>query len=193
MAIRINNLDKWQELPAEMVLVCSGDHERRVRVEFNTVTDAIFHVVEGERRTYLGTIKGYDVIEFYAGATAEIVAESAGEIWFFTNDNDQISYESPHTESFTNTFFERAARNPQMEKMFQKFSQNVNLRLAHLSAENDILREQFRNAPVDESQGELPLDENGDGLSAGGDGAEQGEAAGAAELSAKGQGAPAKP
>lgn len=197
MVVRIHNLTKWSPLKPGDVLELKGLASRPVRIEVNTETTTRLDWIEGEKGTFLAVVNGYEVVEFVAGPEGHLVATSEGEVWFFTNDGDQVATARPEAVSFTK-IATRRARNPELERMMYKMEQNMNRRMAAQQAEIEaMLRAQAEadaEGGYDPETGEVLVD---DEFGAGDDTGGAGEAAGGegsgAEPPAAGQVASVKP
>nr|QJB21595.1 MAG: hypothetical protein [Microvirus sp.] len=174
MVVRIHNIGKWNVCQPGKVLELAGTHKRKIRLEVNCVAPTRVDVIEGEKGTFLAVVQGYEVIEFVAGAQAHVAFTSDDEVWYFTNDGDEIAAERPEVVSFTK-IASRRARNPELELMMFKQQQNINRRLDALAAENAAMRAVMEAAvPHDAETGEvIENDENG-GAAAGGPAGEVG-------------------
>ena len=172
MVRRIFNIGKWAPLVAGQVLQLESEQAaRKVRVELNVSVPTVFHWVECERRggevvavstTLLARIDGQDVIEFTAGPLGQLVGSpehDEGEVWYFTNDGDNIAYEpAVQPKSFVK-IANRRVRNPEMERIMFKMEQNMRRRLSHLDAELAALNarvQEAEDAGADVETGELP-------------------------------------
>lgn len=199
MVVRIHNIAKWAMIPAGQVLKLSGEHRRKVRVEVNceapTRLDVIEGEDEGEKGTFLAVVQGYEVLEFVVSGVARLVPTTEGEVWYFTNDGDQIAADMPELESFTK-IASRRARNPELEMMMFKMNQNMERRLATQAAEIEALREAQAAAEVPHNPETGEVIEDGE-VGAGNDPGTAGAPAGGegviAEPPAAGQVASAKP
>lgn len=139
MVVRLHNMGRWAVLKPGDVLQLNGLPRRKVRVEFNTEAPTRIDLVEpGNVVTFLAVVSGHEVVQFTAGAECHLVASSDGEVWYFTNDGDQIGTQFQNV-SFTK-IATRRARNPQMEMMMFKMQQNIDRRLAALAAEQEAWR-----------------------------------------------------
>jgi hypothetical protein len=186
MVVRIHNVSKWAALQPGDILELRGLDRRRVRVEFNCPAPTRIDVVEGDKPTFLAIVQGYEVVEFTAGAEVHLVATSEDEVWYFTNDGDQIAVERPEAVSFTK-IASRRARNPDLELMMFKMEQNISRRTAALEAELAAMR--AAQAPHDPETGEVEDGEVGDGTADGSDGEAAGGEVGGTEPAPTGQGA----
>ena len=192
MVIKIHNVTKWSELKPGEALTLRGQEgqPRKVRVELNCVAPTRVDLVEGDGSVwFLGTVEGFEVVEFSTeAAEAQLVPTSEGEVWFFTNDGDQIAVDrSMEAESFTKVM-QRRVRNPQLEAIEWKMRQNMERRFAQQAAELEALRAaQAKLAGADPVTGEVEggeADVGGgasDGAAGGGTPAAGGTADGASE------------
>jgi len=195
MVVRIHNVGKWQLLPVGEVLRLQGLQRRKVRVEVNCEAPTRFDVIEGDKGTFLAVVTGYDILEFSISAQAHVVATSEGEVWYFTNDGDQIGSDMPEAVSFA-TVMNRETRNPELELMMWKAEQNMKRRLDMQMAEIEALLAARAAAEVPHNPETGEVIDDGE-VSAGNDPGAASPAAGgeggAAEPAATGQVASAKP
>lgn len=189
MVVRIHNVGKWSQLKPGALIELTKTMGRRVRLQVNCEVPTRFDVIEGERGTFLAVVEGLETIEFTAGADAYIGASpstDSGEVWYFTNDGDQVAADRPEAVSFTK-IASRRTRNPELEHMMFKMEQNMNRRIAALAQE----MAQYQ-APHDPETGEV-TDEVSVGPVDGNPGTAEAAPAGAAEPAPTGQVASAKP
>lgn len=180
MVVRIQNIGKWAALAPGDILPLLGEGLRKVRLEVNCPAPTRFDVVEninGENKlTFLAVVVGHETLEFsVTGAEAHIAPTSDSEVWFFTNDGDDVSFEVPGAVSFTKVM-NRRTRNPAQEMMMFKMEQNMLRRMELQAAEIAELRQvaEARAAGANTETGELedePSDSGND------PGADQGGAA----------------
>lgn len=176
MVLRIHNVGKWSVLEPGHVLNLKGEQLRKVRVDVNCERPTPFHIVEGGelgRITFVGVVTGLETLEFsISGGEAHLTATSDGEVWYFTNDGDSHSNEDLEPVNFATIIPQRAARNPEMERMMWRIEQNMNLRLQQQQSEFDAImaqqaqREAAAQTPEPPKEEAKP-DENGAGASAG--------------------------
>lgn len=190
MVVRIHNTGKWSQLEAGKIFKLTGMQRRRVRLEVNCEMPTRFDVVEDDDRvTFLAVVQGQEALEFSAGPNAHVAALSEGEVWFFTNDGDQVAIERPEAVSFT-TIAGRRTRNPEMERMMFKMEQNMTRRMTALALE---LAEMAAAAPHDPETGEVSDGQVSVGATGGDQGTPAGAPASVAELSPAGEVASAQP
>lgn len=135
MVVRLHNLSKWEMLGAGKAIELLGDHPRRVRVEVNCEAPTRFDLVHGDEGlvTFICVAVGYEVMEFSAPGGSHVLATSDGEVWFFTNEGDQIASDREQV-SFTR-MMTRRTRSEQLERMMALQEMNFNRRLAAQAAE----------------------------------------------------------
>lgn len=156
MVLKVHNVTKWRVLEPGQVLTLTGaDGEaRKVRVELNCVEVTRVDWVAADGRVwFLGIVHGYEVVEFttYDG-DSQLVFTTEGDVWYFTNDGDQVGVDrSMESESFA-TVMQRRARNPQLELMLWKMNQNIERRLAQQAAEIERLSAANREGNADEPE-----------------------------------------
>lgn len=134
MTIRLNNLSKWALLTPGNVFSFPGTEPRRVRIEFNceapTRIDVYYDDPDNDgdsKGTFVAVVMGMETVEFTAPPGAHLVATSDGEVWYFTNEGDQIA-NTREQVSFTRVM-SRRSRNPELERMMFKMEQNMNRRM----------------------------------------------------------------
>lgn len=134
MVVRLHNINKWAVLPPGAALALAGTDLHRVRVDFNCSRPTDIRLVEGEgdkmNVVFLANIVGLEAVEFVAAPGAHIVADSEGDVFYFTDEGTKDSHAIEQV-SFTG-LMTRRARNPQQELMMFKMQQNINARLALL-------------------------------------------------------------
>lgn len=165
MVVRIHNVGKWAMLKAGEVLELQGDRLRKIRLEVNCPAPTRFDVVEGEKLTFLAVVVGHETLEFTASADAHVVPTSVEEVWFFTNDGDQVAFDVPGAVSFTKVM-NRRARNPEQEMIMFKMEQNMLRRMEAQSAEINALRlvAEAKAAGANIETGELEEDDAANGV-----------------------------
>lgn len=175
MVIRLFNLSKWRKLPAGEVIQFHGEHERKVRIEFNTEHDCRLDIVHDRTdmadATFLAAFKGRETVEFTAKGGTFLMATSEGEVWVHHDDGDVHGTDRKEVP-FTK-LMGRRSRSDQLERMLQ-IQQNAYERLL---AEQEVERQQWeaRLANADPETGEVTDDETdpaGDGDSGNGADAE---------------------
>lgn len=143
MAIKLHNLSKWAPIAAGTLLELAGEFTRPIRLHVNAPGDTLAHLVikvrnpEGdyvERRVFLAAFSGLQILEFTATGTVQVAFSGPDEVWYFTDDGDQIAYIRPDTPVFTK-MMERRVRNPDLERMMWKLEQNARRRESMMRAE----------------------------------------------------------
>lgn len=180
MVVRIHNLSKWLALQPGEMLELKGQDKRRVTLEVNCPALTRFDVVIGDVPTFLAVVQGWETLQFSAPAECFLVATSDDEVWYFTNDGDQIAAQRPEAVTFTK-IANRRTRNPDLERMMFKMEQNALRREAALRDEIDAMR-------AAQAEEEDEADEVGDGSVDGAQGAAAGGEGGVTEPPAEGQG-----
>lgn len=163
MVLKVNNLGKWRMLPVGDFLQLPEDRLRRVRIEVNCASPTSIECVEfpeGEapRHTFLGVITGLEILEFVVETRCELIFTSDSDVWYFTQDGDQIAVEVLGATSFTELAV-RTERNPQLEMMMFKANQNIEARFRQLAEEHAAM---VAATGYDPDTGEVP-DALGDG------------------------------
>ena len=174
MVVRIHNLDKWRMIETGEVLELAPGPLRKMRFEVNCEHPTRFDVKTPDALTFIAVVQGYEVLEFTAGEGAALVPSSEGEVWYFTNDGDQIATgASAEAVPFTR-IMQRKARNRELEFMMMKAEQRMNRRMTEQAGEIAELRAQMIERGIDPDTGEVIEDGERDGAGAGA----SGEAAG---------------
>lgn len=145
MTIKLNNLSKWQELPADKSLFLRGGAEavRRITVHFNT--DAPTRIVAREYGVeyFLGRIDGKDSVEFSAEGEVEVAAEGDGSVWYWTDDGDVHAFEHAEGSRLFVKPMTRETRSPEMEVMARKIQERNDRRFEIQAAANQRLFDQL--------------------------------------------------
>lgn len=194
MVVRIHNASKWSRLEVGHMLELPGtDEVRKVRLEVNCPAPTRLDVIIADKPVFLAVVQGYEVVEFSAAGTVVLSADSESDVFYFTNDGDQIAVDRPLAVSFAKVATRRA-RNPELEMMMFKAEQNIQRRLAAQQEEFEAMREARRLEAeaqgADGETGEVNADDDDQG--AGGEDSGGGAgAAGAPGAAASGKGASA--
>lgn len=145
MTLKLKNLSKWQELPADMSLMLrgNGDAARRITVNLNTDAPMRFVAIEHGVEYFLGVIDGLDAIEFSAEGLVELSAEGDGAVWYWSDDGDVHSHEHPDDMRLFVKPMTREQRSPEMEIMAQKMKAREDRRFAMFEAANERLFNQL--------------------------------------------------
>lgn len=185
MVVRLHNLSKWEMLGAGKAIELLGEHPRRVRVEVNCEAPTRFDLVHGDEGevTFICVARGYEVMEFTAPGGSHILATSDGEVWFFTNEGDEVATDREQV-SFTK-MMTRRTRSEQLERMMALQQLNFERRLNAQAAEADALRVALEKA-------EKVDGEDGAGDTGGNAGGEGSEPEGDAEAPDEGKAKPPK-
>lgn len=133
---RIFNVDKWQRLENERAVNFSKDEPRRVRLDVNAPDPVKLFYSDGNGETmFLARVVGRDVIEFMTTGAFSITADG-GDLWFFTVDGEDYSFEIPDAVILTR-IAERRPRNIEFELMQYHANRNIELRLQQMRRELD--------------------------------------------------------
>lgn len=140
--IRIDNIDKWKQLEPGKFLELPGDRLRRVRIEVNCPQETRLDVIETDEYgeevagTFIGNIKGKEVLEFTAFGNLTVMpsnGEEAVEVWYFTQDGDKTAVERDE-ENFME-LMTRQARNPEVERLMYMQQLNFERRMNAMQAD----------------------------------------------------------
>lgn len=136
MTKRIHNVTKWKKLENSKGIAHEGMPNRLIRIDFNTMLPtAVMLVGEGDKHTFLGMVSGLDAIEFRAPTElVHVIADSEGEVWYFTNDGRKVAGDVSDQVTFTD-IMSREKRNPQQDLMMWQMQQNAKRREQSLLAE----------------------------------------------------------
>ena len=121
MVVRLHNISKWARLKAGRLLELAGSQPRLIRLEVNCEAPTRFDLVAPDGKSvvaFLAVVTGHEVIEFSAEATVRVGATSDGEVWFFTNDGEDITVRTDGP-TFTSVMARRA-RNPDLERVMRR-------------------------------------------------------------------------
>lgn len=156
MVVRVHNLKKWRALQPGSALNLGGDAARKFRFEVNCVAPTRFDVLDADgERTFLAVVQGLEVLEFSTGAGSTLVPTTEDEVWYFTNDGDQIATgASAEAVPFTK-IMQRKSRNREVEYMMMKVEQRMNRRLSEQADEIAAMRENMRERGIDPDTGEV--------------------------------------
>jgi hypothetical protein len=133
MVVRVHNLRKWQRIAAGSMLVLSGAHARKIRLEVNSPGDCRADLIMGDKHVFLAAFRGMEVIEFTGEGDVSLMFSGPDEVWYFTADGQVISYDAA-AQSFTKPM-SRKSRNPDLERMMFKLEQNARRREAQQADE----------------------------------------------------------
>ena len=114
---------------------------------------------------FLAVVTGHEVIEFSAEATVRVGATSDGEVWFFTNDGEDITVRTDGP-TFTSVMARRA-RNPDLERVMRRAREREGRLLESMRREFDQREARMRAdmakaskpVPHDPATGEVVEDE----------------------------------
>lgn len=146
---RVFNVEKWNRLVDGTTVNFPSPLERRVRLDVNCPGECRLSYVDGDGvMTFLGLIKGRDVVEFRAYGEFSLVADGA-DCWFYTVDGENFAFVLPDAETFTR-IIERRPRNPEFEYMHYMMNRNIEARLEQQKHELEQLwaRRGAAEAPV---------------------------------------------
>lgn len=171
MVVRIFSLKDWAKLaPGDVLKLPGGEQSRKIRVEVNCVGPARFDVVvDRADPVFLAVVEGYEVLEFTAAGDVTLWPTSEHEVWYFTNDGDQIATSRPEAVSFTNIVSRGQVVSPEQELIAAKMFMNMKRREAELLAEVEQLRAAAQPAH-DLETGEIHDERENDPGAAGGTG-----------------------
>ena len=162
MVVRLHNISKWAPLKAGRLLELPGSQPRLIRLEVNCEAPARFDLVgaDGKSVAFLAVVTGHEVIEFSAEATVRVGATSEGEVWFFTNDGEDVTVRTDGP-TFTSVMARRA-RNPDLERVMRRAREREGRLLESMRREFDQREARLRadmakakSPPHDPATGEV--------------------------------------
>lgn len=156
MVVRVHNLTKWRCLLPGSALNLGGDAFRKFRFEVNCVAPTRFDLLDADgARTFLAVVQGLEVLEFSTGAGSSLIPSTDEEVWYFTNDGDEIATgASAEAVPFTK-IMQRKSRNRELEFMMMKAEQRMNRRLNEQAGEIAAMRESMVERGIDPDTGEV--------------------------------------
>lgn len=126
--LKIPSLKHWTLLPdGKSVNFEHSVESRRVRLDVNAAgTAQVYHTDGNGQLTFLGLVTGREVIEFATLADTSFAISTIGaDLWFYSVDGADFSFERPEARSFTQ-LVERRQRNPEIEYMQYMMQANMN-------------------------------------------------------------------
>ncbi|UIB81440.1 hypothetical protein [Flyfo microvirus Tbat2_112] len=145
MAQRFMNLTKWGQIEPGSMAVFSHDRPRMVKLQVNTAAETALYIDTGGVEQFLALVKGRDEIEFGVDGAFNLTHDSEREVYIYTADGDDVSFEVIDAESFTE-IVERRPRNEEFDAMMYTVMQNVERRMAQQQAE---LERRVADRPAD--------------------------------------------
>lgn len=134
----LKHLDRWSPVGATAVKFRNTD-PRKVRLEVLSEGEAKLYVQEGKRKQFIGTFDGYDVVQFSVNGPWELTGTGKVQFWCSELDGGGM-VEIPDAVSFTR-IMTRRVRNPELELMMHKVTQNVERRLEQVGRDFGLQRE----------------------------------------------------
>lgn len=178
MVVKIRDPKRWFKLPDGQSIALTGTGKRTVRIEVNCEAETRFDAVYPERPDadgvletpvyFLASVKGVEVIEFFADGPVEIWTDHAGPVWFYTDDGRNLAFVNDGKVSFAKVH-QRRAESEQIIYMQSLMLANEQRRAAKLEAALETARLAEKEPVGDENSGsaasgELPQKEEGDGV-----------------------------
>lgn len=131
--IKLGNLSRWVALPVGATLTLPGEDVRRIGLSVNSPGIADLRIVNADGEVkFLASVDGLDEIEFYEEGVVKITTSSP-DVAFMTSSIEVDYFVNDAPEVFTE-ISERAARNPDLERMEYLMRVNMENRMAQLSA-----------------------------------------------------------
>ncbi|OCC05613.1 hypothetical protein BA190_07560 [Labrys sp. WJW] len=133
--IRLGNLGRWVALPRGSKITFPGKDVRRVRLTVNSPGVAKLYTIDDDGELhFLAAPDRLEEVEFsYAGDL--VIATDADDVSFLTAENEPEHIVIDDPEVFTE-IAQRAARNPELERMMYMQQLNAEKRIAAMF--NDI-------------------------------------------------------
>lgn len=133
---RIHNVDKWQRVEDQRAVNFGKEQPRRVRLDVNAPDAVKLFYSDGNGETmFLARVVGRDVLEFTTTGAFSLTVDG-GDLWFFSVDGEDYSFEIPDAVILTR-IAERRPRNPEFELMQYHANRNIELRLQQMRLELD--------------------------------------------------------
>lgn len=150
MVIKIRDPRRWATLPEGHAIACTGFGQRNVRIEVNceveTRFDAVYPPVTdpvtgevSEPVHFLASVKGLEVIEFFADGPVEVWTDHAGPVHFFTDDGRNLAFVNDGKVSFAQVH-QRRPENEQLIYVQHLMLENERRRSAKLEASLEAAR-----------------------------------------------------
>lgn len=140
MSIKLKNLDKWLPLASgEVVTLGGGDpsDSRKVRLEVNAPYEVRLYIGINEEQRFLALVKGLETVEFFVRGQVDI--HSDGDVALYTAEFETVSFYVPEATTFTK-IAERRHRNPELEYVMHRMTENMERRMAIRDREVENLR-----------------------------------------------------
>nr|WIE89595.1 hypothetical protein P9270_018725 [Mesorhizobium sp. WSM4875] len=140
--VRLNDLSRWDSLPAGQSLVFEAGAPRKLCLQLNCRGRSALFIshhdeVTGEvEESFLASVPaGLSKVEFFTGGKPfKVWSDAPGAIHYFTAEMEPAAVENLDPEIFTK-IAHRRARNPELEQMWFLMNQNMNRRLAQMDAD----------------------------------------------------------
>lgn len=172
--IKLGNLERWLPLPQGKVLTLPEADVRRIVLTVNSPGVATLWLVNGDGELqFLAAPEHRDEVEFYAAGVVRVTTDDEHVyVLVAENEPDYVIVDDP--EVFTE-IAQRAARNPELEKLMYLQQVNMERRLAAMFREFENERQASNipatpapavvddkgTAPVVDGKGEAGGDDNG--------------------------------
>ncbi|WCK74270.1 hypothetical protein G6L96_025725 (plasmid) [Agrobacterium tumefaciens] len=156
MAVKLNSLSRWSELPSDKAIVFAGSDlgERTVRLNLNLEAATSFFIGNDDEERFLVTMPaGVDTVEFSVAGTFRVYAEEgSGAVLYQSADLEPTYAEVVDPVIFTK-IANRRHRNPELEEMMFRMNQNLERRLQQQAGE---LQAAFERRVREEENGRSP-------------------------------------
>lgn len=135
---RIYDVNRWARVTAGAALPFPGLHERKVRLEVNSPAEVSLWYVDRNPEAngevyFLALVKGRDEVSFQAHGQYDLMVDG-GDCFVYTDDGDNIAIAVDAPESFVK-IMERRVRNPELELIAAKMSENMDRRLRQMAGD----------------------------------------------------------
>ena len=146
--LNLNEVAKFRLVAAGSGLVLDSEKRRVVRLELNTAEPCQIKLQTGAHDIrFLCNVHGYESVSFIADGPVTVWPDSEGEVWLWSPEVETTHVVVPDAQTFTR-IANRPVRNPQLELMMAKMSQNMERRMAsmfgELQAENETLKAEVK-------------------------------------------------
>lgn len=134
--INLKNLDKWKHLVGGEMFTFLATNPRTVRLEINAPFETRLYIspLGGDEALFLATVHGLDVVQFISDGAFTLYGD--GDFSLYSSEFETVAVEVLEPLIFTE-IAERRARNPELEFMMKKMSENLERRIA--ATQNDFL------------------------------------------------------
>lgn len=192
--IKLNSLSRWNRLSPDQGAVFPGvkEQERLVRINLNCEAVTSLSIVhDADRDQFLCTVEpGVHVVEFYTAGTFRLVADAVGAAVLYQSADLEPTFAEVVDPKIFTKIANRRHRNPELEEIMFRMTQNVERRLAAQASEMEAAFERRRREMENGRPAEVVVS-NAPGAGAGGSGPQVPAQGAAGQESAPASAAPA--